>query len=531
MALLLLPVWQEALWAQQQSTAPQLGHPQQDYSGQLQSDQAGYPAQPYAADTNAPQANGQPAPQLSTPQLEQLVAPIALYPDRLVALTLTASGYPAQVVDADRWMQAQRNASPEQIVAGADAQSWDASVKALTAFPQVLAQMAGNQPWTGDLGNAYYNQRADTLEAVQVLRSRAQTAGNLQTTAQESVSYVGGNIELAPVNPQIVYVPIYNPWTVYGQQVSPYPGFSLTGALGSFLNSSAVNWGLGIAMNAFAHTPWGWLAWGLSWLAQAVLFNNSNYDSGSAVAGGGYSGSGYSGVGYGYSGGGNGYSGFGGYNQGFGQGMGPHSANGLGYPGNSVTRAQGPVVHRPPTGTPSNVARPPMHSAPPEAASNAGPEHSMGAPRNNVPRPPGSSSGYHMPESAGRGYQAGGYAHGPQPSSSPAVHRPPSSGGVTSAQLQRPSFGPNSSANFGHGSYAGSSSFKQPRSTGFHPFGGGHGVESFHASKASFHAPKESFHAPKMKAPKAPKSFGGHSGGGHSSGGHSGGHSGGGHHH
>jgi hypothetical protein len=523
-------MWQEALWAQQQSTAPQLGQPQQDYSGQLQSDQAGYPAQPLAAtDANAPQANAQPAPQLSTQQLEQLVAPIALYPDRLIALTLTASGYPAQVVDADRWLEAQGNASPEQIVAGADAQSWDASVKALTAFPQVLAQMARNQPWTGDLAYAYYNQRADTLEAVQVLRSRAQTAGNLQTTAQEAVSYVGGNIELAPVNPQVVYVPIYNPWTVYGQQVSPYPGFSLTGGLGSFLNSSAVQWGLGIAMNAFGHTPWGWLAWGLSWLAQVVLFNNSNYDSGSAVAGGGYSGPGYSGGGYGYSGGGNGYSGFGGYNQGFGQGMGPHSANGFGYPGNryGLNRAQGPVVHRPPTSSASSVARPPINSARPETASNTAPEHSMGAPHNNVPRPPGSSSGYHMPEGASRSYQ-GGFNRGAQQSSSPVVHRPPNSGGVTSARLERPSFGPSSSQNFGRGGYAGSSSFKQPRSTSSRSFGGGHGGESFHASKASFHAPKENFHAPKMKAPK---SFGGHSGGGHSGGGHSGGHSGGGHHH
>ncbi len=82
-----------------------------------------------------------------------------------------------------------------------------------------------------------------------------------------------------PVNPQVVYVPTYNPWTVYGAQVSPYPGFSLLGALGSFLGSSPINYGLGIAMSAFSHTPWGWLAWGLNWLAQSVLFHQSNYSS------------------------------------------------------------------------------------------------------------------------------------------------------------------------------------------------------------------------------------------------------------
>jgi len=160
------------------------------------------------------------------------VAPIALYPDTLVAQVLTASTYPGEVVEADHWRQSQGSASPDQIAAGADAQTWDPSLKALTAFPQVLAQMDQNLPWTTDLGNAYYNQPQDVLEAVQVMRQRAQAAGNLQSTPQEAVSYVDGNIQLAPVNPQVVYVPTYNPWSVYGQPVSPYPGFSLFGALG-----------------------------------------------------------------------------------------------------------------------------------------------------------------------------------------------------------------------------------------------------------------------------------------------------------
>jgi hypothetical protein len=174
-------------------------------------------------------------------------------------------------------------ASSDQIAAGADAQPWDPSVKALTAFPRVLAQMNYNLQWATELGNAYYNQPQDVLEAVQVMRQRAQAAGNLRSTPQEMVNYDQGNIVLAPVNPEVVYVPVYNPWAVYGQPVSPYPGFSLLGALGSFIGSSvgplAVRFGLGIATTAFMHTPFGLLAWGLDWLAHSVLFHGSNYYS------------------------------------------------------------------------------------------------------------------------------------------------------------------------------------------------------------------------------------------------------------
>jgi hypothetical protein len=192
---------------------------------------------------------------LSPAQLEQLVAPIALYPDTLVAQVVAASTYPGQIGDAYRWRQMQGYASPDQIVAGADAQDWDPSVKALTAFPQVLAQMDRNQQWTTDLGNAYYNQPRDVLQAVQVMRRRAQAAGTLESTPQQAVDYDQGYIQLTPVNPQIVYVPTYNPWTVYGEQVSPYPGFSLLGGVQSLLGSSPISYGLGIAMNAFSHVP------------------------------------------------------------------------------------------------------------------------------------------------------------------------------------------------------------------------------------------------------------------------------------
>src|SRR5271156_768932 len=249
----------------------------QPYSQQAYSSSPAYPQQPTYGQAQA----------LSADHLNQLVAPIALYPDQLIALILAASTYPAQVADADGWRQAQSYASPDQIAAGANGQNWDPSVKALTAFPQVLSEMDANLAWTTALGNAYYNQPQDVLRAVQIMRQRAQAAGSLQSTPQQLVSYNQGYIQVAPANPQVVYVPAYNPWTVYGQPVSPYPGFSLFGALGSFLGSSfgssfgssPMNFGLGIAMTAFSHSPWGWLAWGLSWLSQSVLFNHSNYYS------------------------------------------------------------------------------------------------------------------------------------------------------------------------------------------------------------------------------------------------------------
>ena len=259
-ALLLLPMSQETLFAQQ-ATPAEPGWSQNDpnqspnndpYNNpnnrQYAPDQSGDGQQPYEQQPDSapgqayPQQNYEPTPPqpLSALQLEQLVAPIALYADTLVAQVLAASTYPAQVVEADRWRQAQGYASPDQIAAGADAQTWDPSLKALTAFPQVLAEMDRNLQWTTALGNAYYNQPRDVLEAVQVMRQRAQAAGNLQNTPQEAVRYDQGNIELVPVNPQVVYVPAYNPWVVYGQPIAPYPGFSLLGVLGSFFGSSPI---------------------------------------------------------------------------------------------------------------------------------------------------------------------------------------------------------------------------------------------------------------------------------------------------
>ncbi len=256
------PQYQQLPAYGEQQGYPQQGYPQQGYPQQAYNDPTQGFAQPY-----------QPAQALSPDRLEQMVAPVALYPDNLVSMVLAASTYPAQVAAADQWLHMQGGAPPEQIAAGANAQTtWDPSIKALTAFPQVLDQMAQNLQWTTDLGNAYYNQPQDVMQTIQVMRDRAQAAGNLQDTPQQQVIEDQGNIEIAPPTPEVVYVPQYNPWAAYGQPVDPYPGFNVLGAIGSFVGNAFLRFGPGIAMNAFAATPFGWLGWGLDWLAHAIFF-------------------------------------------------------------------------------------------------------------------------------------------------------------------------------------------------------------------------------------------------------------------
>ncbi len=282
-------------------TAPQDGYGQPQPPQYAEPQAQPYPQQPpqygYAQPSSpAPYgASDQPYPQpdlaqppaqapLSAQDLEQLVAPIALYPDELLAQILTASTYPAQVAVADQWidqMRAQGYGSPDQIAAGANQQpDWDPSVKALTAYPDVLDMMNHNLEWTSALGNAYYNQPQDVMQTIQVLRERAEQAGNLQSTPQEEVNNDQGYIQLAPANPEVVYVPTYNPWAVYGAPIAPYPGFSLVGALGAIFGALPIRYGLGFALGAFQ--PFGWMAWGLDWLAHAVLFDHNHYFTNSA---------------------------------------------------------------------------------------------------------------------------------------------------------------------------------------------------------------------------------------------------------
>jgi hypothetical protein len=289
-------------------------YPQQQYSQQAPApqsyqdyaDQGAYPDQNGPA--QSPGFNQPPDQGFASQQLEQLVAPIALYPDTLVAQILAASTYPAQVIAADHWLQSMGPVSQDQVAAAANAQStWDPSVKALTAFPQVLAMMDRDLQWTTDLGNAYYNQPQDVLATIQVLRQRAQSAGTLRSTPQEQVSDDQGYIQLAPANPQVVYVPSYNPWYAYGAPINPYPGFYLVDAFGHALAGigAGLVFGAGIALGAFFHAAFGWLGWGLNWHGGGIYFNHAPYYSHSTSVAhwGGYRGGYHGGNGGSYAGG------------------------------------------------------------------------------------------------------------------------------------------------------------------------------------------------------------------------------------
>ena len=178
-------------------------------------------------DAQAPPRRPTQAPpytQQTPEQLQQLVAPIALYPDSLVAQILAASTFPEQVVEADRWVQAHPDLKGEALGQAVDQQPWDPSVKALTAFPSVLGNMDKNLSWTSSLGDAYYNQQQDVMDAVQVMRQRAQQAGNLKTTPQQTVTNQDSTIVIQPANPDVVYVPAYDPWLVYGDPIVAVAG-------------------------------------------------------------------------------------------------------------------------------------------------------------------------------------------------------------------------------------------------------------------------------------------------------------------
>jgi uncharacterized membrane protein YgcG len=256
---------------------------QQQYAPQ---DQGPPPQDQGAPDQGAPQDQGAPPPDQGAPQgqplsaeeLGQMVAPIALYPDALVAQILAASTYPTQVVEADRWVQSQGNMPADQLGAAANSQSWDPSVKALIAFPSVLAQMDKNIQWTTDLGNAYYNQPDDVMAAVQGMRAKAQASGNLHNTPQQVVSDNGGNIVIAPANPEVVYVPVYNPWGVYGAPVGVYPGYYYGPPAGVYFGAGlAIGFGVGIGIGLWSHWGWGWNSWHPDWNHRAIYYGGNRY--------------------------------------------------------------------------------------------------------------------------------------------------------------------------------------------------------------------------------------------------------------
>jgi uncharacterized membrane protein YgcG len=210
-------------------------------------------------------------------QLQQMVAPIALYPDSLVAQVLAASTFPEQVVEADRWVQAHPDLKGDALGQAVDQEPWDPSVKALTAFPSVLGNMDKNLSWTSSLGDAYYNQEQDVMDAVQVMRQRAQEAGNLKSTPQQTVTTQDSTIDIEPAEPEVVYVPAYDPWLVYGGPIVawpgwyPYPGIWYEGPYLSF--------GIGFGIGFYGGYGWGWHHWGFDWHNHYAVYNHARYYS------------------------------------------------------------------------------------------------------------------------------------------------------------------------------------------------------------------------------------------------------------
>ncbi len=229
-----------------------------------------------------PNDDSQTAPQAiqqSPEKLQQLVAPIALYPDSLIAQVLAGATYPEEIVDASKWMQNNNGLSGTDLASQVDQQPWDASVKALTQFPSVLANMSKNLAWTSELGDANVNQQSDVMQAIQVMRQQAKTAGNLQSTDQQKVKTDGNTIVIEPSAPDVVYVPQYNPWLVYGYPLSPFPGWYSYPGL--FLSGPGIGWGLGFNIGFFGGFGWGWGHWGYDWHhgGRGVVFNHNVYIS------------------------------------------------------------------------------------------------------------------------------------------------------------------------------------------------------------------------------------------------------------
>src|SRR5580704_3845774 len=245
----------------------------QDAPAAAQDAQASAPGQD--AQGQAPAAV--PYTQQTPGQLQQLVAPIALYPDSLVAQILAASTFPEQVVEADRFVQAHPDLKGTDLGNAVNGQPWDPSVKALAAFPSVLGNMDKNLSWTSSLGDAYYNQEKDLMKAIQNMRRRAQQAGNLNSTPQQIVTMEGSDIQIEPVSPEIVYVPAYDPWIVYGGPIVEWPGWYPYP--GIWYEGPSPLFGVGFGIGFIGGYGWGWQHWGFDWHHHYAVHDHERYYS------------------------------------------------------------------------------------------------------------------------------------------------------------------------------------------------------------------------------------------------------------
>jgi hypothetical protein len=221
-------------------------------------------------------------------QLDSLVAPIALYPDPLLAQTLAASTYPLELIQLQQWLAKNPGLKDKALADAVTKQPWDPSIQALAALPDVLKRLADDIQWTTDLGNAFLAQQGDVMDAVQRMRKKAQDTGNLKSTEQQKVETKviesKSVIVVEQANPQVVYVPSYDPVVVYGPPVYPYPPIYYPPA-GYYAAGVAISFGVGVMMGAFWSGGWGWgCGWGGN--NNITINNNNNFNRNSNINGG-----------------------------------------------------------------------------------------------------------------------------------------------------------------------------------------------------------------------------------------------------
>ena len=213
-------------------------------------------------------------------QLDALVAPIALYPDPLLAQTLAASTYPLEIVQLQQWLQKNPKLKDKALADAVAKQPWDPSIQAMAGLPDVVKRLADDIQWTTDLGNSFLAQQGDVMDAVQRMRKKAQSSGNLKSNEQQKIETKVVEekqvIVVEQANPQVVYVPAYNPVVVYGPPIYPYPPIYYPPP-GYYAAGAAISFGVGVAMGAMWSGGWGWnCGWGGSGNVNINVNNNFN---------------------------------------------------------------------------------------------------------------------------------------------------------------------------------------------------------------------------------------------------------------
>jgi hypothetical protein len=225
-------------------------------------------------------SNQEEAKKLPPDQLDSLVAPIALYPDPMLAQVLAASTYPLEIVQLQQWLEKNKNLKDKELADAVSKQPWDPSIQAMAALPDVVKRLANDIQWTTDLGNAFLAQQSDVMDAVQRMRKKAKDSGNLKSNEQQKVETKvvesKSVVVIEQSNPQVVYVPSYNPTVVYGPPVYPYPPIYYPPP-GYYAAGMAISFGVGVAMGAAWGGGWGWGAgWGGN--NDITINNNNNFN-------------------------------------------------------------------------------------------------------------------------------------------------------------------------------------------------------------------------------------------------------------